>query len=343
MDERTDLRDLAQRRDEDVDLDLAGPGDPRYDDMGTTVPPAERGTTETPEGQDPDEIRDDIEDTRTQMSQTVDAIQERLDPQRLKDQAMESAQSLKDQAIDSARDATIGKAERAVSSASDTAKETGSGIVETIKQNPIPAALIAVGAGWLWMNRTSASSSRRGMDYSRPYYSASYRGDYPRGYPMDRYGANWQPESSSGSGRATEQAQETMSRTASRAQDQAGQMMSQAQDQVGQLTDQAQQQVGQWTNQAQDQMHSLSNQLDTLLHENPLAVAAVALGIGAAVGLAVPETPQENQWMGQARDTVMDKAQDAAQDTMQKMQQVASKAQDAAQQEAQQQGLTSGD
>jgi hypothetical protein len=69
-------------------------------------------------------------------------------------------------------------------------------------------------------------------------------------------------------------------------------------------------------------------------------LGAVALALSAAVGLVVPESPQEHRLMGEARDTLVDKAQNVAQDTMQKVQRVAEEAKDSAQQAAQDQGLT---
>ncbi len=49
--------------------------------------------------------------------------------------------------------------------------------------------------------------------------------------------------------------------------------------------------------------------LERMLHENPLAVGALALGAAAAVGLAVPESSKESQMMGQARDSLVEEAQ----------------------------------
>jgi hypothetical protein len=37
---------------------------------------------------------------------------------------------------------------------------------------------------------------------------------------------------------------------------------------------------------------------------------AVMLGLGAAVGLAVPATERENEWLGEARDSLMEQAKD---------------------------------
>jgi len=59
--------------------------------------------------------RAEIERTRAEMTETVDALQERLDPQRLKEQAKVQAR--------------------------DTARSTGSDIVGTIRRNPVPAAI----------------------------------------------------------------------------------------------------------------------------------------------------------------------------------------------------------
>jgi hypothetical protein len=60
-----------------------------------------------------------------------------------------------------------------------------------------------------------------------------------------------------------------------------------------------------------------------MLQENPLAVGTLAVGVGAAVGLAIPETSKEHEVMGEARDNLVDKAQEKVQETQQKVQQVA--------------------
>jgi hypothetical protein len=77
-----------------------------------------------------------------------------------------------------------------------------------------------------------------------------------------------------------------------------------------------------------------------MLRETPLTTGALALGLGAAVGLAVPETRKENEVMGEARETVVEKAQEKAQEAQQKVQRVAEEVQGAAKEEAQNQGLT---
>lgn len=317
MDEREDLGERVDPQYDEVKKFGAGPSDPLDERIETeAITPQRSSTPKAPDSQNSDEIRDDIDDTRVEMSETIDAIQERLNPQTLMDQAKESV-----------RDATVGKAERMVSDASDAAKDTGNSMIETIKQNPIPAAMAAFGVGWLWTHRQSASSSStdRGRSSMRGYRQdyGDYRG---RNDPYGPYGSTGQ---SRYLGQESQSSGGGIGETAGKVQDKAGQVASQVQDQADQ-----------WTGQAQDQLQQVKSQFDYLLNENPLAVAAVALGLGAAAGLIVPGTQKENRWMGEARDEVLDTAQSAAQDTMQKVQQVASKAQDAAQQEAKQQGLS---
>jgi hypothetical protein len=47
------------------------------------------------------------------------------------------------------------------------------------------------------------------------------------------------------------------------------------------------------------------------MRENPVAAGAMALAIGVAAGLMIPETDREREVMGRTRDRVLDKAQTA--------------------------------
>jgi hypothetical protein len=62
------------------------------------------------------------------------------------------------------------------------------------------------------------------------------------------------------------------------------------------------------------------NELQRMLNENPLMVGAGAVVLGAALGLALPETERENEWMGEARDTLLDRAQGAARNAVSSVQ-----------------------
>jgi ElaB/YqjD/DUF883 family membrane-anchored ribosome-binding protein len=311
MGERPDRPDEVRRdplaeggRDPDPLADpVGGPEDVR---QGVGPDPAlGGGVAGGGEADEVEQTRTEIERTRADMSETVDAIQERLSPENLKEQAK-----------DRVREATVGRAQ-----------DAGSSLVETIRANPLPAALTGIGLGWLLV------SARRQSSGQEHYRDRAY--DYPPTYdrvpPDYEYAPRYEERGTSGpsAGQAMEQARDRVGETATQAQDRAGQAASQAQDRVNRLGDQARYQA-----------QRASGGFQRVLRENPLAVGALAVGAGAAVGLAIPQTSQEHEVMGEARDTFVEKAQETAQEAQQRVQRVAEEAQSAAQQEAENQGLT---
>src|SRR5688572_10976855 len=103
---------------------------------------------------DPEVIRAQIEQTRANMTRTVNSIQEKLAPERLAQQAK-----------DSIREATIGKVEEMADTARRKANSWTSSLTETIKQNPVPAAMIGIGLGWLLMKGSNGEVKRNEYHY----------------------------------------------------------------------------------------------------------------------------------------------------------------------------------
>jgi hypothetical protein len=106
-------------------------------------------------GQDPDAIRQDIEQTRTEMSETVEAIGYKADvPSRAKDAVSEKVENVK-----SAVSGTATRAKEAVTGAADRAnaatpsrgevKQTTRQAVGLAKENPLGLAIGAVAIGFL--------------------------------------------------------------------------------------------------------------------------------------------------------------------------------------------------
>jgi uncharacterized protein DUF3618 len=83
------------------------------------------------------EIRSQIEQTRAELGQTIDAIQDRLSPRRVVQEAK-----------DTISDATLGRARRLASRVSDAVNANGSprvsSVIEKAKRNPTIAALVGV-------------------------------------------------------------------------------------------------------------------------------------------------------------------------------------------------------
>ena len=378
---------MGQRADQLGRFDRADDRDDDVREAELAAVPASGLDEDEDATQETEEIRAEIEQTRAEMGQTIDAIQERLRPERLMDEAKEQVTERVQEGVEQAkvavRDATIGRVEDMVRNVGDTASDTRYTVVETVRANPLPAALAAIGLGWLFMNRRSAPSRRREYerdyrDYDRREYRGSggytvsagtrapesRQGDWggyervaARGYGAGTYGGATayagRGQERGGVGETVGQAREAVGSAAEQARDRVGEVAGQAQEKVGDVAGQAQERVGEMAGQVQESATNLAYQagyqarqasdwFQDTLHESPLAVGAVALALGAVVGLAVPETEQEHQWMGEARDRLLDRASDVAQETMEKVQGVASEAKDAVSQAAENQGLTGG-
>jgi hypothetical protein len=116
------------------------------------------------------EIRAEIEQTREDLSETVDAIQEKLRPSNI---------------VASAATATTERVKDMAHNAADTAGEWwetsgGNGLVERLKNNPVPALLAGIGLAWLAFS--DGHSSRR-------YRSARYP---PASYRPERYRSEYE-------------------------------------------------------------------------------------------------------------------------------------------------------
>jgi len=209
----------------------------------------------------------------------------------------------------------------AASHAGETAMDVGSNLMQTIRQNPVPATLAALSLGWLWINSNRSSDT----DYeSGDYYANGYSGSDSYRYS----GYNTQYEN--GTRHQREGLANRVGETAGQVQDKAADLASDARDQVSELG-----------SQAQEFIQRAPGRLEQMVQDNPLAVGAVALAMGSAIGLMIPETRQEHRLMGEARDAFMDRAQEMVQQTGEKVQRVVDEVQDTAQEEARKQKLTS--
>jgi hypothetical protein len=274
------------------------------------------------------EIRESIAD----MTETIDELQERLSPSHLKEQVKEQVIEQYKQARETVRQATIGKVEDMVDRVSDTMYETRRSIVDTVTGNPIPSALVGIGLAWLWMNRNESGSARR--RYDDRYRSAPSYDESPR-YRNGGGSRNLQQDGGERSDFDTDTNRHFANKAGNAASEVAGQIQGAASNLAGKagttvsaVVDQAQKSAGHFAGVAQHQAQRVEERFNTVLQENPLAIGAVALALGTAVGLAVPQTRKENEWMGEARDTLVDKAQSVTQDAMEQVQQVAQKVTD---------------
>jgi len=333
--------------------------------------------------------RAQVEQTRAEMSGTIDAIKEKLNPQTLMQHAKETvreatvgrAQEAMSKAMDATRSAVgsavdttkealgsavestrevvsdaMDSARTVVNSAGDRVQDVSWTMMDTIRQNPVAAALTATGLVWLAMSARNRSAQPH---YDQPRYNdlAGYD-TFPvasgqPGWSSSSGQAGWrsvdtlQPadETTGGVRAMVDQAQDKVGAVVDQAQHKVGAVVDHAQQKVGEVVDQAQEKAGamvdqarqkasmvanqvqdrasQWANEAQVQARRAADTVQQTFWDTPMAIGAVALGVGALVGFAVPATYPERQMMGEARDQLIGKAQEAVQDVKEKVQTVA--------------------
>jgi hypothetical protein len=257
---------------------------------------APRDGVEVEQDPEAERIVSEIEETRSEMGHTIDEIGHRLQPQTIANEAREKI-----------REATVGRVERIVDDAGQTAQRTGNTFMETIRQNPVPAALAGLGVGWLVLKMRDQGSS--GGDAWRYRASSGYRyygNGGQSGDPMDRV----RGFADDAAGRA-QQVGTDVQRAAQTAAEGTQEKFQQAQ----------------W--QAQSALTDAQRQVDRTWNENPLALGALAVGVGAAVALAIPETQKERELLGEQRDKLVEKVSTVATQALDEAQ---TKAQEVAQQ-----------
>jgi hypothetical protein len=284
---------------------------------------------------DTSQVRENIAQTRAAMSGTIDELHGKLNPGVLKEQAVEQLHEATSavkaevkqvkESIESGvkagiadakaavRDATIGKVGDMVDNAQQTVRDTSQSVLDAVRQNPVPTALVGVGLTWLFIN---ARGSSPGRSRSRAHRN---------GHGGERVGRVMQDVT----GKAGEVAQ-SIQRTVGDMAEGAGQLVQQAQTSLGDAGRAAGETVGEWAHEAQVQGRRLEAQIEQLFRANPLMVGAAVLAAGTAVGLAIPITRGEEALMGSARDGVLQQAENLAQGAIGKVQDVATRAQESA-------------
>jgi ElaB/YqjD/DUF883 family membrane-anchored ribosome-binding protein len=298
--------------------------------------PVSRGdAAEAPPSQRTRAIRDEIEQTREEMSETIDAIQEKLRPRNIVAQAKDSVRTAAGERM---REMATTAGEAAGDVMQQT-REAAGGLVETARQNPIPAAAIGFGAAWLLTRRSHGSQG------PRPRY-INTRGEMTGGDNgvIDRIKNNPIPAALAGIGLAWLAMSDSEQRSDSRHLRQASWQRggynqygveepalghtvggyaasSAAYDEgstastiSGNIAPRAQQLAGDAMAATRQTTRRAKNQLERMMEDNPLLMGAAAAALGACIGAALPETERENEWMGEARDSVVERAQTLAKD-----------------------------
>ena len=283
---------------------------------------------DTDESDDTDQIRAQIEETRSQMGETIDAIQEKLSFQNISEQVKEQVSEHINSAIETAKDTVYGATIGNLGKAGKFMQNIGKEISKTeagkfARRNPFPLVLIGLGVGLLAYEGFGSKSRRtyRYSDYDNDPRNRGHRDSGTFNTLKSATGkisdtANQAYESvSETTGNALESVKGAANSAYGTVTDKANKAYSTVSDYAGTAYEKA----GEYGTQARETY-------DYYLEENPLAVGAVALAVGAAIGLAIPATRYENEVMGEYSQQLLDKAQTAAGDLVERVKEVAAEA-----------------
>lgn len=255
---------------------------------------------------DPDEIREQIEETRRGMGETLGAIQEKLSisniSEQVKDQVTEQITGAVETLKTTVSEAVIGKAGSFMKNLSQELKKANIGKIAG--DNPLPLVLIGLGIGLLAVSKYRKNSSTGYEKYRyQPKRQDAKTSDAAPKKLIDKAGGI-----SQSIGDSANAAYETVSGAAGSAYETVSGAAGGAYEKIGGLGGQ------------------LKGQYKNHLEEKPLIIGAIALAAGAVVGLAIPSTSYESELMGEARENLLSKAGDAARGAYDKVQEVVGQA-----------------
>lgn len=287
--------------------------------------------------------RANIEQTRAEMSETIDALKVKLAPDNLKAEAKETAKAAAQGMVEgvvettkekvsnvveatkekvahlteaaSEKAAHLGSAvkeavgqtkenfRQASASSGSMAKGAGYMITDAVKNNPLPAAIVGGTLIYLFLNaKKNGSHSSAGENTWTSYAETHPNPQHNSALAemKDRVGDM--------AGNVRERVDNMADNVRERVSDVASTVGERVHDTVSTVKHKA-------TNVASGvgaQAHHQAERARTVMEENPLMVGAAVLALGAAIGMMLPITEQENKLMGHTRDRLMDQANEKA-------------------------------
>lgn len=195
---------------------------------------------------------------------------------------------------------------------------------ETIRENPIPVALIGAGIGWLLMAGMRSDNGR-----------AEYVSGEPEGGAERRQ---------SGMARTAHETLDNVGRRAQSAYDSArrsaGDTWSAARARAARMGEGMRDRARDWGSSAGDRAQQACRSFGEMVEEQPLLLGAAGLIVGAALGAAIPRTRYEDEMLGETRDSLKQSAEEFGREQWDKAQRVVERTVETVREEAERQGLT---
>lgn len=274
---------------------------------------------------DPKAIRAQIDETRRQMDNTIDALGQRMQGRHLVDEALHFVRK-------QTENGNMTHLKNQLKRSADTAVHS---VVDTVKANPIPAALVGAGIAWYLYSQTRDDSTQT------HYYED---GDPIRGYSDEPYGGAAGGGSDVGQyvdGGESGGMRDRIKDKAGEVRERAGEAMHTAKEKLHRAGEKASELGYQVKQRSREMVRQGRERVASTMDQHPLESGLVCLALGLIAGLAVP-TPQR------VRTAVAPRARQfkqRGQEMLEKGKQVAQSTLDAAKETAkktaQEQGLVS--
>jgi ElaB/YqjD/DUF883 family membrane-anchored ribosome-binding protein len=256
------------------------------------------------------EIERDVERTRSDIEDTVEALREKMSVGQIVDEASRYLRH-------------------------SGGSEAMSNLAAQAKANPMPLALVGIGLAWLM--------SGRGQPAIRSYVGSH------EGYGAHAGDGSSFRNVGSRLGETAGSAKDAVSGTGRKAGEAVSSRMHQAGDAAsqtyGRVSDKASETYGRMSEHASDTYDRMSDRagraqrsISELVESEPLILAGLGIALGAAIGAMMPATRTEERLMGDKLDEWKDEAADMARSEWEKTKSVARDAASAAQAEVEKGG-----
>ena len=261
-------------------------------------------------GRSRDEILAEVESVRSDMDSTLSAIERKLTPGQLVDQGIDYLRS-------------------------SGANEFLSNLGTSVKQNPVPVALVGVCMAWLMASGRSGTSPERSQSADTSLRRATDRAwsgarEQARSTRQtlseaaqaarERFGEAKDSVSGTVSGTA-QSARDALSRvsgTVAGTAQSAREALSRVSGTVSGTAQAAREALTRSADVAQRQVERARGGYEWLLREQPLALAAIGVAVGALLAAAAPRTRVEDEWLGEASDRLAERAKEAGREQLER-------------------------
>lgn len=230
----------------------------------------------------PEALEREIDQQRANIGNIVDALENKLSPGQWVDQALKYSK--------------------------DNGGEFITNLGVTLKNNPVPTVLTSIGLAWLMLGQNRPP---------RPTYAmGEFGGGVGSGLRDAAQGVKGTVRHAVD---AVAGAVDSAKETVQHGRDVASEKADHLSEEFGSVRQTVSDRSHQAVDALRHQADSLRGGFDYLLREQPLAVAAMGIALGALLGSALPATSQENRLMGEASDHLADEAKRLAQQGYEKV------------------------